>query len=275
MRALPDCSEQALRGFGPFADLSSQTLALLSFGARAQRLPRGGRLWRSGRPANEIFLVLRGLVSIHQAGSLQGKVVVDFGGPGDAIGQGCEALPCVHGASASVASAQAHLLAVETRALADAMAYDPALRRALAGRAARGPSALERKLRVVSAGPPVARLAAALLDLAARYGRGGDGGSIVLPFAPPAFELAAFAGVPRTLAAEQVERWASRDVLYYYDEALVIAAPRELEGVVRDGRGECRRRAGQGAIVVPIGRAVLAPPAARPSTAFALARCGR
>ncbi|MCU0681779.1 MAG: cyclic nucleotide-binding domain-containing protein [Polyangiaceae bacterium] len=235
MRALPDSVERALRRFEPLAELSAETIAHISEGARAQRLPRGGRLWRTGQPAHEVFLVGRGLVSLHQVGGASGKVVVDFGGPGDLLRVENAVRRSVHDTTAYVVSEQAHVIVLSAEALQGAWRVDAALRKAFVRQVTRGPSSLERKLRVLAAGSARARLAAALLELAGRYGR-DVGSSIVLPFAPPAVELADFAGVPRAQAAAIVERWGAHDVLYPYDDALVIEAPRVLEGLARGER---------------------------------------
>ncbi|HEU4533092.1 MAG TPA: cyclic nucleotide-binding domain-containing protein, partial [Polyangiaceae bacterium] len=109
MLTLPDNAERTLRAFRPFADLSAGALAELWAGARTQRLPRGARLWRSGQPAGEVFLLGRGLISIHQAGTGPGKLVVDFGGPGDVLGLADGAPAFAHRATATVASDQARV----------------------------------------------------------------------------------------------------------------------------------------------------------------------
>jgi CRP-like cAMP-binding protein len=233
MQALPDSVARTLRGFGPFAELPAEALAELWAGARVQRLPRGARLWRSGQPVYEVFLVVRGLVSMHQAGSAQGKIVVDFGGPGDVLGM-VEG-EFAHQATATVVSAQAHVIVISASAIAALVRRDPSFARALARR---GLGGLERKLRVAAAGPASARLATALLALAGRYGRVGSMGEIVLPFAPPVAELAAFAGLPRALAARIVERWTAHEHVFLYDEALVIEAPWALEGLAKGERGD-------------------------------------
>lgn len=232
MRALPDSVERALRRFEPLAELSAETIAQISEGARAQRLPRGGRLWRSGQPAHEVFLVGRGLVSLHQVGGASGKVVVDFGGQGDVLRLENAVRPAVHETTAYVVSEQAHVVVLSAEALRGAWRSDVALRKAFVRQVTRGPGALERKLRVLAAGSACARLAAALLDLAERYGR-EVGSSIVLPFAPPAADLADFAGVPRAQATAIVEHWGAHDLLYPYNDALVIEAPQALAGLAR------------------------------------------
>jgi CRP-like cAMP-binding protein len=237
MRALPDNAERTLRAFRPFADLSAGALADLWAGARAQRLPRGARLFRVGQPVNEIFLLGRGLVSVHQAGDAQGKLVVDFGGPGDVLGLAEGAPTFAYRASATVASHQAHVIAIGASEFAAVLRREPALGRALAGAA----GSLESKLRVVAAGTASARLATTLLALASRYGRVGALGEIVLPFAPPVAELAAFAGVPRALAARTIDRWSTQELVFVYDEALVIEAPWALESLAKGERDEAPR----------------------------------
>jgi CRP-like cAMP-binding protein len=225
--------ERTLRGFGPFADVSAGTLAELSPGACARRLPRGAQLFREGGPSTEVFLLSRGLVSLHQAGVEQAKIVLDFAGPGDIVGAADDAF--AHGAAAGVASEHVHVIVLKTEAIAGVARRDRALRRALAAKAARGSSRLERKLRTLVAGQPSARLATALLDLTHRYARAGAGG-LVLPFALPACELAAFADVPRALAADLLERWAAWELIYPYDDALVVKAPRALAGLANGDR---------------------------------------
>lgn len=197
--------------------------------AETRDLRRGETLWSPGEPARHLVLVRMGHLRLVDPGPpARDERTVAVAGPWELAGEGALAEGGVRhlGAVAGERSAIQLLGADDVRSVLRASprtlaSFLEALRRDLS---------LARTLAAGSGGPPAAaRLAAVLVDLAERLGRGGEEGEI--PMRPTHRTLADLAGVHRSTVTTILNEWLYEGLLGDPGGGLRLAEPGTLRGL--------------------------------------------
>ena len=182
-----------------FAALSVAAIAALADAAELHERPRKSTLYRAGDPAEHVFFVHGGRVSVLHAANASRPVSLAYHGPADFFGESCIWTSAPRDVTA-VAATSVLYSKVPRLALDD----HPVAQRALLERAIARRDAAARRLCTALTSNVTGRLAAALVDLA-EHGLETEAGR-GLPFVLAHRELAAFIGTTRETVSHELRR---------------------------------------------------------------------
>ncbi|MFG2047369.1 Crp/Fnr family transcriptional regulator [Micromonospora sp. NPDC048935] len=204
--------------------------ALESLGARRSYQPRS-TLFHQGDPSRHVVLILDGWVKVTSTSRTGEEALLALRGPGDILGE----LAAIDGGSRSAA---AHVLLPITATVIDGerfvgfLTQHPPIALALLRHISRNLRESDRhRLEYVSTSSS-ARIAARVLELAARHGtHTPDGVVIDLPLSQR--ELATAAATSREVAARTLRALRERDVLRTSRQRIVVVRPEVLQSLCR------------------------------------------
>jgi CRP/FNR family transcriptional regulator, cyclic AMP receptor protein len=113
---LTDAGE--LREFKIFEELNERELETVAKVAKTEELGKGAHLTRIGAPANSLYLIKKGLVTIIAAGPGGRELPVDEVGPGDIVGWSALTGPYVYTAT-TVTAEKSSLIVLNGNKLRD------------------------------------------------------------------------------------------------------------------------------------------------------------
>jgi CRP/FNR family cyclic AMP-dependent transcriptional regulator len=195
---------------------------------RPVEVPAGVAMLREGDPGDRVLLITAGNVKLTKSSRSGVEVVLDFRGPGDVLGE-----QAVLGGGERSATVQSltpvGAVAIPAGEFGAWLARAPDAMLALL-------TTLERRLREsdrqrleFGSAQTLARVAARLLDLAERFGRPADEGTVIeLPIAQD--ELAAWSGASREATVKALRSLRSLGVVETSRRRLVV---RDLDAIAR------------------------------------------
>jgi len=198
--ALARLREHRVLGAAPDSEL--QTLLQR---AQVVRVPERETLFRRGDSGRAFAVILTGFVKLSSVEAGGREVVLEICGPGSLFGE----LACLNGwprAADAVALADSELLSVPGEALRNALLRSPEAMFALVGVLSRRLRHATEQLRDAASLPGPARLAKALVQLAAAHGK-SSGSGLQIEFSLSQRELGGMTGLSRETINKQLAHW--------------------------------------------------------------------
>jgi CRP-like cAMP-binding protein len=208
----------------------------LSLATREDLLARGRHvevpasivMLREGDAGDRVLLLTAGHVKLTKSARSGVEVVLDFRGPGDVLGE--QAVLGGGDRSATVQSlTPVSALSIPARDFGAWLAHAPAAMLALLGTLERRLRESDRQRLEFGSAQTLARVAARLLDLAERFGRPAEEGTVIeLPIAQD--ELAAWSGASREATVKALRSLRSLAIVETSRRRLVV---RDLDALAR------------------------------------------
>jgi CRP-like cAMP-binding protein len=210
------------------AALSPATREDLVARGRAVEFPAGVAMLRERDPGDRVLLITAGTVKLTKCARSGAEVVLDFRGPGDVLGE--QALVGGSERSATVQSLTAvSAVAIAAPEFAAWLARAPDAMLALLATLERRLRESDRQRLEFGSAQTLARVAARLLDLAERFGRPDDGGTVI-ELAIAQDELAAWSGASREATVKALRSLRSLGIVETSRRRLVV---RDLEAIAK------------------------------------------
>lgn len=222
-----EVSEDVVRNVSVFADLDDETYAAVRGAMVSTNVRRGEVLFREGEPGMRLWVIVTGKVKLGHTAPDGRESLLAVLGPGEIVGELSVYDPGPRTATATVLAPSA-FLELERDVFLNLLDAHPGLSRqllrSLAQRLRKTNSALAD---LVFADVP-GRVAKALLDLAARFGRPvGDG--IRVPHDLTQEELAQLVGASRETVNKSLAEFSSRGWIQLDGRAVVLLDLQRLE----------------------------------------------
>lgn len=173
--------------------------------AQVVRVPEREYLFRRGDAGRAVAVVLTGFVKLSSQEAAGREVVLEICGPGSLFGE----LACLNGwprSADAVALCDCTLLSIPSEALRTALMRSPDAMFALLGVLSRRLQHSTEQVRDNASLPGPARLAKALVQLAADHGRASAGGAQI-DFSLSQRELGGMTGLSRETINKQLSAW--------------------------------------------------------------------
>jgi CRP-like cAMP-binding protein len=208
--------------------LSPATREDLVARGRPVEFPAGVAMLREGDPGDRVLLITAGNVKLTKSARSGAEVVLDFRGPGDVIGE--QAVLGGGDRSATVeALTPVSAVAIPAREFGAWLASAPDAMLALLATLERRLRESDRQRLEFGSAQTLARVAARLLDLAERFGRADDGGTVI-ELAIAQEELAAWSGASREATVKALRSLRSLGIVETSRRRLVV---RDLDAIAR------------------------------------------
>jgi CRP-like cAMP-binding protein len=199
--------ESGLRASRLFGSLDAAFIAEFAPVTVPRTFGRGAPLWRAGDRADFFTVITRGLVEIVRPGPDGEGAIIAIFGPRESIGDVAAVRQAPYPASALALTQQVDVLSVPAGAVVEAMHLHAAVAAAVNASLVEHTSALQEKIRIMTAGAVPRRLATLVLHLADRFGDEVDEGAILVPVALSRGELARIVGATVETTIRAMSRW--------------------------------------------------------------------
>lgn len=207
----------AFFGSVPLLKPSPAAVRALAVAAKIRRVPAGAALCEAGAPASELWVLLEGRVRVcRPLGDEGGLISLEIMLPGEAFG--LPALACWRYPSDIVAAEDSLVAALPRAAVQAQMERSPALARSVLETLGRRLAFLEEQMSLARR-PVAVRVAAALVYLGAKFGRG-------IPLTRA--EIAALAGTTPESAMRAIKRFEREGLVASARVGLTLVEPETL-----------------------------------------------
>jgi CRP-like cAMP-binding protein len=203
----PTSHERLLRASHLFSAVPADVRERCAATATKRAYEHGEHLWVAGDPAETFTVILSGLVKIARRTPEGGTTIVALFGPHESVGESAVLSRAPYPADAIAASATAQVLRVDAAPVLEAMQHDAAVARAMNEALLEHTTALQDKIRILSAGPVKRRLATLLLLLADRFGDEDERGVLRVPLPLSRGDLAELIGARVETTIRLLSRW--------------------------------------------------------------------
>lgn len=196
----------------------------------------GDPLFRVGHSAEQVWLVLSGLLKVIQHTEDGSEVILGIFGAGELVGLLAALQRQPHKTTAVALSKQVRILSIPSIPFMAFVNQAPESILALNQTLMQQIQLLDDTIDVLSAGSVPQRLAALLLTLTERFGDEMEDGSTLVPVTLSRGELSSLINTRSETTIRMLTRWRKQGIVETSREGFVIQDPRKLEEILH---GEC------------------------------------